>query len=262
MKTQVLASLTLIISCIFAASAIGAGKDEAGESLVFPESYEAGSVANGGTISGTVSFEGEVPAMKKLEITKNPEVCGLTDKFDESVVVSEGNGLKNTIIYLMDISSGEGFPKGAKVKHQIDQKGCQFNPHVSLIPVGQRLTMLNPDKIMHNVHIFSKKNPAYNKSQPGSRRKMPVKAVKKAEGPVAVKCDVHGWMKAWIAYIPHPYFAVTDENGQYKLENVPPGTYKLGYWHEACGTNTESPESVTVDAGGAATKDFTLTLKN
>ena len=261
MKTQVVTILTLIITSILATGAIAAGEGEAVESLVFPASYKAGSVSNGGTITGTVKFEGEVPAMKKLEITKNPEVCGLTDKFDESVVVGEGNGLKNTIIYLMDISSGAGFPKGAKVKYEFDQKGCHFNPHVRLLPVGQRMTMLNPDKIMHNVHIFSRENPAFNKSQPGSRRKMPVKAVKKAEGPVAVKCDVHGWMKAWIAYIPHPYFAVSDENGGYKLENVPPGTYKLGYWHEACGTNNEAPTSVTVDAGGSVMQDFTLSLK-
>ena len=258
MKTHIVTFLTLIIASILAT---GASESEAVESLVFPASYKAGSVANGGTITGMVKFEGEAPATKKLEITKNAEVCGLTDKYDESVVVGEGSALKNTIVYLMDISSGEGFAKDAKVKYQIDQKGCQFNPHVRLLPVGQRLTMLNPDKIMHNVHIFSKKNPAYNKSQPGSRRRMPVKAVKKAEGPVAVKCDVHGWMKAWIAYIPHPYFAVSDENGKYKLENVPPGAYKLGYWHEACGTNNDAPVSVTVDAGGSVMQDFTLSLK-
>jgi plastocyanin len=262
MKTHVVTTITLIIAGIFAMSAIAAGEGDAVESLVFPESYEAGSVSNGGTITGTVTFEGEVPTMKKLEITKNREVCGLTDNFDESVVVGEGNGLKNAIIYLMDISSGAGFLKDVKVKYELDQKGCHFNPHVRLLPVGQRLTMLNPDRIMHNVHIFSRANPAFNKSQPGSRRKMPVKAVKKAEGPVAVKCDVHGWMKAWIAYIPHPYFAASDENGHYKLENVPPGTYKLGYWHETCGTNTKSPASVTVGAGGAVAQDFALTLKN
>lgn len=261
MKIQVVTILTLIIANILATGAMAAGEGDAIESLVFPASYKAGSVSNGGTITGTIKFEGEAPATKKLEITKNAEVCGLTDKFDESVVVGEGNALKNAIIYLMDISSGAAFPKGAKVKYQIDQKGCQFNPHVQLLPVGQRLTMLNPDKIMHNVHIFSKKNPAYNKSQPGSRRRMPVKAVKKAEGPVTVKCDVHGWMKAWIAYIPHPYFAVSDKNGKYQLENVPPGTYKLGYWHEACGTNNDAPVAVTVDAGGSVMQDFTLSLK-
>ena len=261
MKTQVVTVLTLIIAGVYATGAIAAREGEAVESLMFPDSYKVGSVSHGGTIAGTVKFEGTAPAMKKLEITKNPEVCGLTDNFDESVVVGEGSALKNTIIYLMDISSGAGFSKDAKVKYELDQKGCHFNPHVRLLPVGQRLTMLNPDKIMHNVHIFSRENPAFNRSQPGSRRKMPVKAVKKAEGPVAVKCDVHGWMKAWIAYIPHPYFALSDENGKYTLENVPPGTYKLGYWHEACGTNNDAPASVTVDAGGSVMQDFTLSLE-
>ena len=212
MKTKVTTILTLLIACVYVTTAIAAGGDEEVESLVFPASYKAMSVSNGGTISGTVTFDGAAPEMKKLEITKDTQVCGKTDKFDESIVLGEGNGLKNTIVYLMDISSGADFPSGTK--YEMDQKGCQFDPHVRLLPIGTRLTMINPDRINHNVHIFSSANPAFNKSQPGTRRKMNIKAVKKAEGPVNVKCDIHGWMQAWIAYIPHPYFAVTDENGQ------------------------------------------------
>ena len=261
MKTKVVTILTLLIACAYVTTATAAGGDEEVESLVFPDSYKAMSVSNGGTISGMVTFDGAAPEMKKLEITKDTKVCGKTDKHDESIVLGEGNGLQNTIVYLMDISSGADFPSDPKIKYEVDQKGCQFNPHVRLLPVGKRLTMINPDRINHNVHIFSSTNPAFNKSQPGTRRKMNVKAVKKAEGPVAVKCDVHGWMKAWIAYIPHPYFAVTDENGNYTIENVPPGTYKLGYWQEACGSNKDAPASVTVEAGGTATQDFTLALK-
>ncbi|MCE2393187.1 hypothetical protein J4G02_01075 [Candidatus Poribacteria bacterium] len=259
MKTKVVTILTLLIACVYVTTAIAAGGDEEVESLVFPASYKAMSVSNGGTISGMVKFDGAAPEMKKLEITKDTQVCGKTDKHDESIVLGEGNGLQNTIVYLMDISSGADFPSDAK--YEIDQKGCHFKPHVRLLPVGKRLTMINPDRINHNVHIFSSVNPAFNKSQPGTRRKMNVKAIKKAEGPVPVKCDVHGWMKAWIAYIPHPYFTVTDENGQYTLENVPPGTYKLGYWQEACGSNKDAPVSVTVEAGGTVAQDFTLALK-
>ena len=122
MKTQVVTVLTLIIAGVYATGAIAAGKGEAVESLMFPASYKVGSVSNGGTIAGTVKFEGTAPAMKKLEITKNPEVCGLTDNFDESVVVGEGSALKNTIIYLMDISSGAGFSKDAKVKYDSIRK--------------------------------------------------------------------------------------------------------------------------------------------
>ena len=256
MKSYLLASLTLLLACCFVANVFAADPD-AGEMemLVFPEAYKAMKVSGGGTISGVVTFEGDVPEKKALEITKDVKVCGADEKYDEALVVGEGNALKNTIVYLIDISQGKDF---ADAKIEIDQMGCKFTPHVQIVPVGKRLTMLNSDKIMHNVHIFGK-NPV-NKPQPKSRRKMPLKAVKEAEGPVSVKCDIHGWMSAWIAYVPHPYFAVTNEKGEFTLEDVPAGEYKLGYWHEACGTNSKEPATVTVEAGGTITQDFTLKL--
>ena len=258
MKSYLLASLTVLLACCFVGN-VFADHHEAGETemLLFREAYKAVAVSNGGTISGVVKFEGDVPEKKALEITKDEKVCGADEKFDESLVVGEGNTLKNTIVYLIDISEGKDFDKDAKV--EIDQKGCKFTPHVQIVPVGKRLTMLNSDKIMHNVHIFG--NNPVNKPQPKARRKMPLKAVKKAEGPVSVKCDIHGWMSAWIAYVPHPYFAVTNEKGEFTLEDVPAGDYKLGYWHEACGTNNKTPVAVTVAAGGTVTQDFTLKLK-
>ena len=260
MKTYLLAGLTILLTCCYVGSTFAAGSD-AGETemLVFPESYNPMSVSSGGTISGVVTFEGDVPEMKVLEVTKDQAVCGATEKYDESLVVGEGNALKNTIVYLIDISKGKDFDK--TVKLEIDQKDCKFSPHVQIVPVGTRLTMLNTDKVNHNVHIFSSINKPVNKQQTKNRRKMPLAGVKKAEGPVSVKCDIHGWMSAWIAYVPHPYFAVTNEKGEFTLEDVPAGTYKLGYWHETCGTNSDAPASVTVEAGGAVTQDFTLKLQ-
>jgi plastocyanin len=260
MKSYLLASLTVLLACCYVGT-VFAADSEAGEMemLVFPEKYKAMAVNNGGTINGVVKFEGDVPEKKALEITKDQKVCGVEEKFDESLVVGEGNALKNTIVYLIDISEGKDFDKEAKL--EIDQKGCKFTPHVQIVPVGARLTMLNFDKIMHNVHIFSDINKSVNKPQAKSRRKMPLKAVKKVEGPVSVKCDVHGWMSAWISYVPHPYFAVTNEKGEFTLEDVPAGEYKLGYWHETCGTNNKAPVAVTVEAGGTVAQDFTLKLK-
>ena len=258
MKSYLLASLAVLLACCFVGTVFAADSGSAEtEMLVFPEAYKSMKVSNGGTISGVVKFEGDVPEKKALEITKDAKVCGADEKFDESLVVGEGNALKNTIVYLIDISAGKDFDK--KAKTEIDQKGCKFTPHVQIVPVGARLTMLNSDKIMHNVHIFG--NNPVNKPQPKTRRKMPLKAVKEAEGPVSVKCDIHGWMSAWIAYVPHPYFAVTNEKGEFTLEDVPAGEYKLGYWHEACGTNNKAPVAVTVEAGGTVTQDFTLKLK-
>ncbi len=263
MKTYLLASLTLLLACCYV-GIVGitfAADSDAGEMemLKFPESYKSMAVSNGGTISGVVKFEGDKPEMKMLEVTKDVEICGATEKYDESVVVGEDNVLKNTIVYLIDITAGKDFDKTAKL--EMDQKGCKFTPRVQIVPLNTRLTMLNTDRVNHNVHIFSSINTPVNKQQTKNRRRMPLAGVKKAEGPVSVKCDIHGWMSAWIAYVPHPYFAVTNEKGEFTLEDVPAGEYKLGYWHETCGTNNEAPVTVTVAAGGTVTQDFMLKLK-
>ena len=260
MKSYLLASLTVLLACCYVGTVFAAdsGSGEM-EMLVFPEKYKAMKVNNGGIISGVVKFEGDVPEKKKLEITKDAKVCGADEKFDESLVVGEGNALKNTIVYLIDISEGKDFDKDAKLT--IDQKGCKFTPHVQIIPVGERITMLNSDKIMHNVHIFSKINKSVNKPHSKALKRMRLPKVSKSEGPVEVKCDIHGWMSAWVSYVPHPYFAVTNEKGEFTLEDVPAGEYKLGYWHEACGTNSKAPVAVTVETGGTVTQDFTLKLK-
>ena len=267
MKTKMLACFIVLLACGFGLIVFADNHEEEEKmnKLVFPESYKTMSVSNGGKISGVVKFEGDVPEMKKLEITKDKTVCGATDKHDETLVVGEGKVVKNTIVYLMDISQGKDFDAKAK-KPTIDQKECRFEPHVQIVPVGATLTVLNSDKATHNVHIFgtTKNNTSVNKQQPKTRKRMRLAkegVAKEAEGPVNVKCDIHGWMSAWIAYVPHPYFAVTNEKGEFTIENVPPGTYKLGYWHEACGTNNKAPASVTVAAGGEVKQDFTLKLK-
>ncbi len=265
MKTKMFAYLALLIACGFSLIVLADNHEEEDmNKLVFPKAYTAGSVANGGKISGVVKFDGEVPEKKKLVINKDQAVCDAVPKFDESLVVGDGNVLKNTIVYLMDITKGKDFDKDAKL--ELDQKDCRFDPHVQIVPVGAVLTVLNSDKATHNVHIFGtkKNNTSVNKQQPKTRKKMRLSregVAKAPEGPVEVKCDIHGWMKAWIAYVPHPYFAVTNEKGEFTLENVPPGTYKLGYWHEVCGTNNKEPVAVKVEAGGELKQDFTLKIK-
>ena len=263
MKIRVFVSIMAVLACCFGLIVLADNhEEEENNKLVFPEAYSPMKVSNGGKITGVVKFEGEVPEMKKLDINKDKVVCGKTDKYDESVVVGENKELKNTIVYLMDIAKGKDFDAKAK-KPEIDQEGCKFTPHVQIVPVGARLIMLNNAPITHNVHLFlndADMGQDVNKSQNRMLKKLRIPAVSEAGGPVAVKCDIHSWMKAWVAYVSHPYFAVTNEKGEFTLEDVPPGTYKLGYWHEACGTNNKEPQTVTVTAGGEVEQDFTLKL--
>jgi plastocyanin len=195
--------------------------------------YEGGKVTDGGTITGVVRFKGTAPAPKKLEVTKDKEVCAKTPKFDQSLVVSGGN-LVNAVVYLSDIKKG----KAVDVKKvTLDQKGCEYQPHVLAFPAGATVEILNPDGILHNVHSYSKINSPFNMAQPKFKKSMTVK-IDKPEA-INVKCDVHGWMDGWLFAAPNPYYAVTDDKGSFKLTDVPAGTYTLEVWHETLGKQSQ-----------------------
>ena len=116
--------------------------------------YQGGDVKDGGSISGTVKFKGTAPAPKKVDVSKDKEVCGKTPKTDESLIVSNGN-LVNAVITITDITKGK---KMEVTKVTLDQKGCDYHPHVLAFPVGSTVEIVNPDGILHNIHSFSKVN--------------------------------------------------------------------------------------------------------
>jgi len=195
--------------------------------------YEGGDVKDGGTISGTVKFKGTAPAPKKLDVGKDKEVCDKTPKSDQSLVVNNGN-LVNAVVTITDIKKGK---KIETKKVTLDQKGCEYHPHVLAFPAGSTIEVLNPDGILHNIHSYSKVNPAFNQAQPKFKKTLEVK-VDKPE-PVEVKCDVHGWMHGWLVATETPYVSVTDTSGNFKLTDVPAGSYTVEVWHEKLGKSTQ-----------------------
>lgn len=195
--------------------------------------YEGGSVKDGGTISGVVRFKGAAPAPKKLDINKDKEVCAKTAKSDPTLIVSGGN-LVNAVVSITDIKKGK---KMEPQKVTLDQNGCEYKPHVLAFGAGSTVEVLNPDGILHNVHSYSKANSPFNMAQPKFKKTLTVK-IDKPEV-INVKCDVHGWMNAWLFAAENPYFGVTDNSGSFKLADVPAGTYTLEVWHETLGKQTQ-----------------------
>ena len=205
--------------------------------------YDAGAVSDGGSISGTITFAGDAPEVKPVEVTKDTKVCAQTQKYDESLVVGENKGIKNAVVSIANISNGKDFGEAMV----LDQKECVYTPHIVLTPAGSELEILNNDGILHNIHTYSEANPAFNQAQPKFKKKLK----KKFDQPevVRVECDAHGWMKGWIVVMDHPYYAVTDGEGKFSLSDVPAGEYEVKIWHETLG---ETMQKVTVEAGGAA----------
>jgi plastocyanin len=214
--------------------------------------YKGGDVKDGGSISGTVKYKGSAPAPKKLEVSKDKEVCGKSPKVDQSLVVNNGN-LANAVVTITDIKSGK---KLDAKKVTLDQKGCEYQPHVLAFPAGTTVEILNPDGILHNVHSYSKVNSPFNMAQPKFKKTLDVK-IDKPEA-IEVKCDVHGWMQGWLVATESPYVAVTDNSGNFKLTDVPPGNYTVEIWHEKLGKNTQK---VTVKAKEDAKVSFDVAGK-
>jgi plastocyanin len=215
--------------------------------------YQGGDVKDGGSISGVVKFAGTAPAPKKLDVSKDKEVCAKSAKLDQSLVVSNGN-LVNAVVSITDIKTGKKIDTAKKVK--LTQKECEYHPHVLAFPAGSTVEIENPDGILHNIHSYSKVNKEFNMAQPKFKKTMEQK-IEKPEV-INIKCDVHGWMSGWLVATESPYVAVTDNSGAFKLTDVPAGTYNVEVWHETLG---KTSQKVTVKGKEDAKVNFEMGKK-
>ncbi|HZQ20598.1 MAG TPA: carboxypeptidase regulatory-like domain-containing protein [Terriglobales bacterium] len=213
-----------------------------------------------GAIEGTIKLDGTPPHEKGIDMSKEPS-CAAIHKANpvkvESVVVGPNGGLQNVVVY---ISQGWNGPAQAStVTPEFDQKGCQYLPHVMAVDVGQQFKVVNSDQTSHNIHPMPTpggQNHEWNKSQPPGAP--PINSSWAGEEvAIHVKCNIHPWMSGYMAVVKGPY-AVSDNNGSFKIENVPPGDYTLTAWQETYGTQTQK---VTVAAGKPATANFTYKAK-
>jgi plastocyanin len=217
-------------------------------------SLATGSAA-AGNILGKVTYAGNAPAPKAISITKDKEACSREPHFDESLIVGSDKSLANVVVSVVDPKGAPKMAMPAKAP-QLDQRSCKFHPHVQILPAGGTLEILNNDGILHNIHTYPKNNAPVNKAQPKFKKVMPLSF----EKPDVVKltCDVHTWMSGWLIVAGHAWYGLSGTDGSFKIDNVPPGTYTLSYWHETLGTQTAQ---VTVPATGDAKADFVFPAK-
>lgn len=178
-------------------------------------------------------------------MTIDDYVCG-KEKETEDIVLSPAKGIRNAVVSLQTPPPGAKWePAGPPV--QIDQKQCAFVPRVVVVPAGGTVEFLNSDRLLHNVRSFSKANPPFNKAHPRART---ISVGFRAPEIIRVECDLHSWMRSWVVVADHPFYAVTNGQGEFSLDNVPTGKYTLQVWQESLGTVTRD---VTVGDKAVAT---------
>src|SRR5215467_1970594 len=212
--------------------------------------YDVVQVNDGASISGLISVSGPVPKLPKRDIKKDPQVCGTAARDSEQLLVSSGGGLKNAIVIVEGVKKGKAVPASLQ-NVEIDQKNCDYSPHVMVMPVNGDIAVRNSDPLLHNIHFYQNDDSLFNIAQP-VQGQVDKHKLEKA-GMVYAECDVHNWMKGHVAVVDNPYYAITDENGKFSITDLPPGSYKVRIWHEYLGDKTQG---VNVSAKG----NFALNL--
>ena len=247
-----------------------------------PGQYAVITVEEGGTIRGVVKLDKPV-ILWATPVQKDEAACGHPEIPTQRIIFDAATlGVQNAVVYLADITQGkdwEGPPAAEEDERTVlqDQVGCKYVPHVQVARENTQLVVRNSDSAEHNIHGYlnTALNTAFNfGTAANSTVDEAGDAFLERAGKYILKCDIHPWMNAFILVVTHPYHVVTDEQGAFVLENVPPGEYTLACWHEGMtetprvkdgaisgytyGVDVLEQQKVTVAPSGEATVEFVL----
>jgi hypothetical protein len=189
--------------------------------------YEVVAVPHGGTLTGSVRFAAEPPALPPIAVNKNRDVCG-ESKPSEALVLGPAGGVKGSVVLVEGVTRGKK-PTGEVL---VDNAKCLFVSHVTALMAGAPARVSNSDAILHNTHGFLGRTTVFNLALPNREQVIDITRRLTRPGVVRIVCDAHPHMFAWMVVHDSPYVAVTDDRGQYRIEGIPPGTWKVTMWHE------------------------------
>jgi len=214
-------------------------------------------------ITGKVTLKGTPPPERKIEFDATCGKLHSKDTFTRHYVVAPDGGLANVFVYLKAGPAGKTYTPPAETP-LLDQVNCMYEPYVMGVMANQKFKIKNSDPLMHNVHATPKApgNKEFNIGQP-VKDMVTEKSFPAREVLVRFKCDVHAWMFAYVGVMDHPYFAVTDKEGKFKLPtDLPAGTYTVVAYHlKTHGTTEGLTQEVTVADGDKKEVNFTVELK-
>jgi hypothetical protein len=203
------------------------------------------------SVKGQVVFPANLPIPKReaLNVTQDKDHClSKGDILDESMIVNpKQRGIKNVVVWLRpddatnakakftDAQIDPADKKRKSVEIVISQPCCMFVDRITIARTGDTILVKNPAPVPHNFFWSSMENGEFNVTVPKMDQwKMPAAIVAESP-PIQYKCTIHGWMTGYVKVFEHPYYAVTDENGNFEIKNAPVGKFRIVAWHENTG---------------------------
>jgi hypothetical protein len=219
--------------------------------------YKPGAVASPGTIGGTIKLDGVAPAAT-VPVTTDEKVCGATAEGPVTTSAKTG-GLAGAVVWVADISTGKPLPIEKRLA--LSSEKCVLDPRVQAAVVGTTVNVFNDDKLLHKLvfiragtHDTLTVMPFFNEGQVVASERLA-----KTPGIVEIRCAQHPWTHGYIAVFDHPYFAVTEDDGSFKIDSLPAGKYTVNVWHE--GMTKPATQTVQVGANGTAKLDVSIKLQ-
>ena len=219
----------------------------------------AGAENGQGTISGMVRLVGPPPSIPTVLPQMDFDMCGSVARPTQSLLLGSNQTVRNVIVYLAGYAQNNT-SNGTNGAIIVDQRDCEFVPRIQIARGGVPLILKNSDPILHVVRIDLMSST--NGPRTLLRTATPYAGYEKLyqlanfHEPTLLQLtsgNGHEWMAAYIAIMPHPWAAITDENGRFTLHNVPAGAHKIYAWHEALGTLVHE---VHLNGEGSTTADF------
>lgn len=208
--------------------------------------------AAAGTVSGTITTDAQ-PIDTTVVPTHDMVAC---PRFTHRTFESKGGGVGNTVVWLAGVSAGRADDAPMRATMTLDD--CRLDPRVLRVAMGGTLIVRSLDAVMTRLQFSGAGADGAHRGTVALNddgQVVPTELVAKTPGIVAIRDDLHPWVRGYLVVSPHPYVAVTDAQGVFRFDGVPAGTYTLVAWHERFGTHTEQ---VTVKGGGEATVRVSL----
>jgi plastocyanin len=196
--------------------------------------YEEAPVRESATLMGTVRFTGVVPKRERIPVNRDQDVCG-AEQPAETLVLGADRGVRGSVVLIDGVTRGKKSQPGIVVSTE----GCAFVPHVAAVMVGASARIRNGDAVVHNTRavtgppiVAAASASVFNVALPAKEQVIDVGRRITGPGVVRMFCGAHPHMSGWLIVHDTPYFAVTDERGAFRIDDIPAGTYRVTMWHE------------------------------